>query len=85
MCQKTHWTDLLVYDTNNNYIGTLGEVIDAGELTYDIIVGKDGDLEAWSGFFIAAEEESPAWYTPDAPVDWAGFVEAFEGKGKSND
>ena len=72
------WRELEVWTCEDNeYCGTLGDLTDNGMLSAHPEV-RDGKIEGWLDYLIAAPREAPDWDTPRQPVDWDGFEEAFK-------
>lgn len=76
--QMLTWRDLSVVDSDGDYYGPLGELVELAPANLDnAILDDDGSIGSWDGFFISAPNEDPDWDTPREEVDWTGFEEAL--------
>lgn len=72
MNEQTHWTALVVHDSDERF-GDLGDILRQAPATLYNATIRDGKIAEWPGYFLATPGEAPAWDTPKRPVDWSGF------------
>lgn len=73
--ETINWRNLIVTDSDNDEVGTLGWVVDNCPANLDNAIIRNGEIAEWYGFFISAPGEVADDKTPSVPVDWDGFVE----------
>lgn len=70
-----NWRNLNVYDSDGDYWGDLGSLVESAPANLDNADIVDRKIESWPGFFIASPDEEPDWDTPRSNVDWEDFEE----------
>ena len=80
--KPTHWSNLRLFDEDNDYHGSLGFIIQGvqdGEEDIDILDGvviENGQVIDWKYSYLINPNDEP--YTDHLPVNWKGFQAEFD-------